>query len=180
MEDVIDAMAQLSVIGHQEAVGTLVTVGLTCDPEKSWRTTSPKRVPELFLLGESCATLHLVGHVPDGDQALHILEGGPRLSEDSIRAFRLPVQQVIMSGCEAAATKEATNLAIELSLASGCAVWAPIVRVRRSDVEVFDEGLAAISGERSDFSLSDHFKARRGGGDFLPQLYTRYGISKGG
>jgi hypothetical protein len=180
MEDVIDAMAQLSVIGHQEAVGTLVTVGLNHDVEKSWRMKSPKRVPDLFVLGESCATLHLVGHVPDGDQALHILEGGPRLSEDSIRAFRLQARQVIMSGCEAAATKEATNLAIELSLASGCAVWAPIVRVRRSDVEVFDKGLAAIAGEQSNLSLSDHFKDKRTSGDCLSQLYTRYGISKGG
>ena len=180
MEDVIDAMAQLSLIGHKNPVGVLTTIGLACDAGKTWRNESPKRVPELFSLGDSCSTLHLVGHIPDGDQALHILEGGPRLSEDSMRAFRLQAPQVILSGCEAGATKEATNLAIELSLASGCAVWAPMVKIRRGDVEVFDDQLASIAAENSELSLSDHFKIQRDGGDFLTQLYTRYGISKGG
>lgn len=175
MENVVEGMAQLSVSTDVGPIAPVKTIGLGDDKDKPWRLPSTMRVPELFSAAEHCSTLHVVGHVPEESTTLEVLDGGPHLSEKTLRAYRLSAPQVILSGCEVASTKQATNLAIELSVSAGCTVWAPLVRVKRSDVDSFDVALASAQGT----SLSQHFRDRRMAGDVLAHFYTRYGISKG-
>ena len=157
----------------------MTSVGLPLRDDLPWRVGEVTRVRELFDLTRNCSSFHLVGHVPRDVQFFHVLDGGPRLTEHGLRANLVYSPQVILSGCEAGATRFSTNLAIEMSLASGCAVWAPLVRIRRSDADQLDLDLADAARRDPDLTMSAFLRNRRQQGDALASVYTRYGLCKG-
>lgn len=180
MEDAVEAMAQLSLVAAAQRVGKIVTAGLDTSIETPWRCAPTHRVRELFERTRGCDTFHLVGHVPRDVQFFHVLGDGPRLTEHGLRATLVHAPQVVLSGCEAGASRYSTNLAIEMSLASGCAVWAPLVRIRRSDAEQLDVDLARSVEADPDSTVAGFFRERRKRIDALASVYARYGLRKKG
>jgi hypothetical protein len=179
MDDAVDSLAPLSTVAVHQPIQQMVTVGLPVGASAEWRIDQVRTVRDLFELTRGCATFHLVGHIPRDAQYLHVLERGPRLTKDGLRANIAHAPQAILSGCEAGVTRFSTNLAIELSLTSGCTVWAPLVRIRQSDAEQLDLALADAARRDPKATVATLLRKRRESGDPIGSVYACYGLAKG-